>query len=174
MPYLYKIVSLCIYMSSGGVDLGPIWALPGLTLALTHKHPHAPSLAMILTWSRLHPDPNLALALTPPPHRILSQLKSLGLAGVVAYGLLNTLYYTAAFMFVWLYVAKVPTGGSDSCVWLLPAALLLLGALCALLGILQYDLERGFNGSFTHFSCCNPTWDVQLSRCACNCWQPAK
>jgi hypothetical protein len=29
---------------------------------------------------------------------------------VAAYGLFNTLYYTCAFLFVGLYVAKVPTG----------------------------------------------------------------
>lgn len=38
------------------------------------------------------------------------RLAGLGLAGVVAYGLLNTLYYTAAFYFVWNYVAHVPRG----------------------------------------------------------------
>lgn len=27
-----------------------------------------------------------------------------------AYGLLNTLYYTCAFLFAWVYVAKVPAG----------------------------------------------------------------
>jgi len=40
----------------------------------------------------------------------LDKLRELGLAGVVAYGLLNTVYYTATFLFVWLYVAKVPQG----------------------------------------------------------------
>ncbi|KAL4429345.1 hypothetical protein ABPG77_005119 [Micractinium sp. CCAP 211/92] len=38
------------------------------------------------------------------------QLQSLGLAGVTAYGLLNTLYYSCAFLFAWIYVAKVPAG----------------------------------------------------------------
>lgn len=38
------------------------------------------------------------------------QLASLGVAGLVAYGMLNTLYYTAAFYLVWRYVAKVPRG----------------------------------------------------------------
>ncbi len=37
----------------------------------------------------------------------VEQLKELGLAGVVAYGLLNTVYYTFAFLTVWLAVAKV-------------------------------------------------------------------
>ncbi len=27
-----------------------------------------------------------------------------------AYGLLNTLYYSCAFLFAWIYVAKVPAG----------------------------------------------------------------
>lgn len=38
------------------------------------------------------------------------RLEGLGLAGVVAYGILNTLYYTAAFFFVWKFVARVPRG----------------------------------------------------------------
>lgn len=38
------------------------------------------------------------------------QLASLGVAGLVAYGMLNTLYYTAAFYLVWRYGAKVPRG----------------------------------------------------------------
>ncbi|PRW60029.1 TY4B-J: Transposon Ty4-J Gag-Pol poly [Chlorella sorokiniana] len=38
------------------------------------------------------------------------RLQSLGLAGVMAYGLFNTLYYTATFAFFWLVVAKVPRG----------------------------------------------------------------
>ena len=41
---------------------------------------------------------------------IRQKLASLGLAGVVAYGLLNTAYYTAAFFFIWRYVARVPRG----------------------------------------------------------------
>ena len=44
------------------------------------------------------------------------RLAGLGLTGVVAYGLLNTLYYTAAFYFVWTYVARVPRGGYRACV----------------------------------------------------------
>lgn len=39
-----------------------------------------------------------------------SQLAALGVAGVVAYGILNTLYYTFAFYLIWHYVAKVPRG----------------------------------------------------------------
>lgn len=39
-----------------------------------------------------------------------ARLQSLGIAGVVAYGLMNTVYYTGAFLAVWLLVAKVPTG----------------------------------------------------------------
>lgn len=49
--------------------------------------------------------------------RMQAQLQEFGVAGVVAYGLLNTLYYTCTFLFVWVYVAKVPQGreraGSD-------------------------------------------------------------
>ncbi|KAF5836242.1 hypothetical protein DUNSADRAFT_6254 [Dunaliella salina] len=41
---------------------------------------------------------------------LTGKLRSLGLAGVVAYGLLNTLYYTASFLLVWTLVAKVPQG----------------------------------------------------------------
>lgn len=43
-----------------------------------------------------------------------AQLKSLGLAGLLAYGILNTVYYTAAFYTVWMYVAKVPRGVPQS------------------------------------------------------------
>lgn len=42
--------------------------------------------------------------------QLQAQLKRYGLAGLLAYGLLNTLYYSSAFLFVWLYVAKVPQG----------------------------------------------------------------
>eukprot|EP00887_Chlorella_sp_A99_P006581 scaffold3.g6581.t1 len=42
--------------------------------------------------------------------RLQQQIQAYGLAGVVAYGLLNTLYYTAAFLVAWVYVFKVPTG----------------------------------------------------------------
>ena len=43
------------------------------------------------------------------------QLGSLGLAGVLAYGLLNTAYYTVAFFTIWVYVAKVPRGNFSPC-----------------------------------------------------------
>jgi hypothetical protein len=42
--------------------------------------------------------------------KLREQLQSLGLAGVVAYGLFNTLYYTVAFLVVWFTVANVPAG----------------------------------------------------------------
>lgn len=38
------------------------------------------------------------------------KIQALGIAGVAAYGLFNTLYYTCAFLFVGVYVAKVPSG----------------------------------------------------------------
>jgi len=38
------------------------------------------------------------------------QLSRYGLAGMLAYGLLNTLYYSCTFLFVWVCVVKVPTG----------------------------------------------------------------
>lgn len=47
--------------------------------------------------------------------RLQAQLQSYGMSGVVAYGLCNTLYYTFAFLFIWLYVAQVPRGKSLSC-----------------------------------------------------------
>ena len=43
-------------------------------------------------------------------HRVVEQLKAVGLAGVVAYGLLNTLYYTTAFGLAWVFIAAVPRG----------------------------------------------------------------
>ena len=38
------------------------------------------------------------------------QLQSLGLAGVLAYGLLNTLYYTTAFVSIWVWAVGAPRG----------------------------------------------------------------
>ena len=38
------------------------------------------------------------------------QLQSLGLAGVLAYGMLNTLYYTTAFLSIWVWVLGAPRG----------------------------------------------------------------
>ena len=42
--------------------------------------------------------------------RLRSRLNSYGVSGLLAYGLLNTLYYTLGFLIVWLYFAKVPRG----------------------------------------------------------------
>ncbi len=39
--------------------------------------------------------------------KVTAQLQALGLAGVLSYGLLNTLYYSVAFLAVWSVVAKV-------------------------------------------------------------------
>jgi hypothetical protein len=39
-----------------------------------------------------------------------AQLQALGVAGVLAYGVLNTAYYTSAFLFFWTQVACVPPG----------------------------------------------------------------
>ncbi len=39
------------------------------------------------------------------------RLGELGGAGIVAYGLLNTIYYSLAFLGGWYLVAKVPAGG---------------------------------------------------------------
>lgn len=41
---------------------------------------------------------------------LAAKLRSFGAAGVLAYGLFNTVYYTGAFLFVWLYVAPSPGG----------------------------------------------------------------
>ena len=38
------------------------------------------------------------------------QLQELGVAGVAAYGLLNTFYYASAFLYAWFWIAKVPSG----------------------------------------------------------------
>lgn len=38
---------------------------------------------------------------------MLAKVQALGLAGVVAYGLTNTLYYTITFITIWTCVAKV-------------------------------------------------------------------
>ena len=42
--------------------------------------------------------------------RLQQQIQSYGLTGVIAYGLLNTVYYSGAFLFAWLYIFKVPAG----------------------------------------------------------------
>jgi len=41
---------------------------------------------------------------------VTSKLQSFGVAGILAYGLLNTIYYSGAFLFVWLYVLPSPGG----------------------------------------------------------------
>ncbi|KAJ4906861.1 Uncharacterized protein Rs2_10519 [Raphanus sativus] len=39
---------------------------------------------------------------------LVKKLKRYGLSGILSYGLLNTVYYTAAFLLVWFYVAPAP------------------------------------------------------------------
>ncbi|KAL0844534.1 hypothetical protein Bca101_017780 [Brassica carinata] len=39
---------------------------------------------------------------------LLRKLKRFGLSGILSYGLLNTVYYTTAFLLVWFYVAPAP------------------------------------------------------------------
>lgn len=67
-----------------------------------------------------------------------ARLQSYGYAGVASYGLLNTAYYIAAFLFFWTrvakvpkgdsqkwtYVAKVPKGDSENCIYLMKGAVL--------------------------------------------------
>ncbi|GMH33367.1 hypothetical protein BSKO_01201 [Bryopsis sp. KO-2023] len=43
-------------------------------------------------------------------HRQTSKLQAFGLAGIAAYGILNTLYYTCAFVLVWGFVVKPQPG----------------------------------------------------------------
>ena len=72
------------------------------------------------TYTAPSPHPHHTLPSTPPrtftarslflSFRLQQQIKALGVAGVAAYGLFNTAYYTGAFLFCWLYVAKVPQG----------------------------------------------------------------
>ena len=40
----------------------------------------------------------------------MGSLQAYGAAGMLAYGLLNTIYYSGAFLFIWLYVSPVPRG----------------------------------------------------------------
>eukprot|EP01018_Ginkgo_biloba_P007972 Gb_04237 [translate_table: standard] len=40
----------------------------------------------------------------------MQSLRRYGAAGVLSYGLLNTVYYLVAFLFVWFYVAPAPGG----------------------------------------------------------------
>ncbi|XP_010517180.1 PREDICTED: uncharacterized protein LOC104792676 isoform X6 [Camelina sativa] len=39
---------------------------------------------------------------------LLKKLKRYGLSGILSYGLLNTVYYSTAFLLVWFYVAPEP------------------------------------------------------------------
>ncbi|CAL5220661.1 g2707 [Coccomyxa viridis] len=39
-----------------------------------------------------------------------ARLREYGLSGVLAYGMLNTIYYTATFWYMWTHVYKVPKG----------------------------------------------------------------
>ncbi|KAG0499678.1 hypothetical protein HPP92_004369 [Vanilla planifolia] len=39
---------------------------------------------------------------------LMQKLKRYGVAGVLSYGLLNTVYYLSAFLFVWFYFAPAP------------------------------------------------------------------
>ena len=41
-----------------------------------------------------------------------ARLREYGLSGVLAYGMLNTIYYTATFWYMWTHVYKVPRGMS--------------------------------------------------------------
>ncbi|XP_028790107.1 uncharacterized protein LOC114746093 [Neltuma alba] len=41
-------------------------------------------------------------------NEILTKLKRYGVSGILSYGLLNTAYYLATFLFVWLYVVPAP------------------------------------------------------------------
>ncbi|GLJ12622.1 hypothetical protein SUGI_0194720 [Cryptomeria japonica] len=41
---------------------------------------------------------------------LLQKLKRYGAAGVLSYGLLNTVYYLVAFLVVWFYIAPAPGG----------------------------------------------------------------
>jgi len=54
---------------------------------------------------------------SPPPRRsLLAQLRQWGVAGVTAYGLLNTVYYLGAMAVFWVCVAKVTLGmGWQAC-----------------------------------------------------------
>lgn len=45
-----------------------------------------------------------------PRVSLKARLRGFGFAGVVSYGLLNTVYYVTAFLFFWTHVAKVPRG----------------------------------------------------------------
>ncbi len=47
----------------------------------------------------------------PPRPNLQARLAAAGLAGVASYGLLNTLYYTVAFLLVWATVGKPPGAG---------------------------------------------------------------
>lgn len=41
---------------------------------------------------------------------IMLKLRRYGVAGVLSYGLLNTVYYLGMFLFAWFYISPVPSG----------------------------------------------------------------
>ena len=62
--------------------------------------------------ARARPQPPSALwqANRDKAAQLAAELRTHGTAGVLAYGLLNTAYYSTAFVFVWTCVLKVPPG----------------------------------------------------------------
>lgn len=60
----------------------------------------------------LRADLNLRIALHAGSLR--QRLAELGLSGVIAYGLLNTLYYVCAFLLFFTTIADVPKGAPHS------------------------------------------------------------
>lgn len=88
---------------SGGVSFG---AAPGPAAAPAAATP-GPG---ILTYTGAGKVGEVSFAAAPAATSVRERLAAAGLAGLVAYGLLNTLYYTGAFLLCWFTVSKAPSG----------------------------------------------------------------
>lgn len=70
-----------------------------------------PSVQMMSLWFKgLHQEDDWCCRWGTELKRLRSQLNSWGVSGLLAYGLLNTIYYSAAFLIIWTYFARVPRG----------------------------------------------------------------
>ena len=79
-------------------------------LCFSPNHPlRSISLSIILTLQKTHAHTHTSLNSLGSPSP-LDSLRRYGLAGVLSYGILNTLWYAFSFATAWLYVAQVPKG----------------------------------------------------------------
>lgn len=80
-------------------------AQPSTTTHGARHHYHHRRSKLDVAASAAANDANDAIdGASPKPTSYRDKLAAYGVAGVVAYGILNTLYYTCAFAFAWLYL----------------------------------------------------------------------